>query len=521
MAQIILCAGIAWLPYMRPVGTYQLANVLRNEGYTVQVIDNFPYIAKKGYQTVIDLFEHFVQEDTLWIGFSTTWFKKMVGPGAVVDPGHVYKDVQSIVTNTVLFSNDELSLIKESVLKRSPKCKFVIGGGRAVMGHFNSEDLPYVSSGPYIDCYIEGYADTSVVKWTKYLEGKNPFIQLKKNLDGSSRIDDDHKASTFDYNNHKFTWDDRDLVNRGEALPMEIARGCIFKCNFCAYPLNGRKKLDYLKDPAIILDQLEENYDRFGTTKYWFLDDTFNDSPEKLEILYNQVFSKLKFKLNFNAYMRLDLMNAHPHTIDLLHASGVGGFSLGIESLNYESNKSIGKGISRDKIISTLQKIKDTCTNAYVDAQFIMGLPHDTEASIRSWVTEVLTPEFPLTQAKVHPLSLTSFKVVQNIWTSDFEKYPEKYGYTFPKSDNLAHWVNNVGFSLTDARRLGVEFKEQMHVGEKDAWLVYHGMMNMGVPEDQMKYMINLHRSDRVTFDVGYRTRFVDNYIERLKQLPS
>jgi radical SAM superfamily enzyme YgiQ (UPF0313 family) len=521
MAQIILCAGISWLPYMRPVGTYQLANVLRNEGYTVQVIDSFPYIAKKGYQTVIDLFEHFVQEDTLWIGFSTTWFKKMIGPGAVINPGHVYKDVKSIVTNTVLFSNDELSLIKEAVLKRSPKCKFVIGGGRAVMGHFNSDDLPYVSSGPYIDCYIEGYADTSVVKWTKYLEGKNPFIQLKKNLDGSFRVDDDHKASTFNYNNHKFTWDERDLVNHGEALPMEIARGCIFKCNFCAYPLNGRKKLDYLKDPAIILDQLEENYDRFGTTKYWFLDDTFNDSPEKLEILYNQVFSKLKFKLNFNAYMRLDLMNAHPHTIDLLQASGVGGFSLGIESLNYESNKSIGKGISRDKIVSTLQKIKDTCPDAYVDAQFIMGLPHDTEASIRSWVTEVLTPEFPLTQAKVHPLSLTSFKVVQNIWTSDFEKYPEKYGYTFPKSTNLAYWVNNVGFSLDDAHRIGREFKEKMYVGEKDAWIVYHGMRNMGVPEDQMNYMINLHRSDRVTFDTGYRTRFVDNYIERLKQLPS
>ena len=86
MAQVILCAGISFLTYMRPVGTYQLANVLRNEGYTVQVIDSFPYIAKKGYQTVIDLFEHFVQEDTLWIGFSTTWFKKLDGTEGDLDP---------------------------------------------------------------------------------------------------------------------------------------------------------------------------------------------------------------------------------------------------------------------------------------------------------------------------------------------------------------------------------------------------------------------------------------------------
>ena len=521
MAQVILCAGISFLTYMRPVGTYQLANILRNEGYTVQVIDSFPYIAKKGYQTVIDLFEHFVQEDTLWIGFSTTWFKKLDGTNSDLDPSAVYKDVKSIVDNTVLFSNEELTYIKRAVLKKSPKCKFVIGGGRAIMGHFKPEALPFIDSGPYIDCYIEGYADTSVVKWTKFLEGKNPFMQIKRNPDLSYRIDDDHKAATFDYNNHKFTWDERDLVNPGEALPMEIARGCIFKCNFCAYPLNGRKKLDYLKDPAIILDQLVENYERFGTTKYWFLDDTFNDSPEKLEILYNQVFSKLKFKLNFNAYMRLDLMNAHPHTIELLQASGVGGFSLGIETLNHEANKSIGKGISRDKIISTLLKIKDTCPDAYVDAQFIMGLPHDTDASIRNWVTEVLDKDFPLTQAKILPLSLTSYKVVQNIWTSDFEQHPEKYGYTFPYAQNPGYWVNNVGFSLKDAHKVRQDLSENWYVGEKDAWLVYHGMMNMGVPEDQMKYMINLHRTDRRIFDTGYRTRFVDNYIERLKQLPS
>ena len=45
-----------------------------------------------------------------------------------------------------------------------------------------------------------------------------------------------------------------------------------------------------------------------------------------------------------------------------------------------------------------------TYLNKY-DAQFIMGLPHDTDASIRNWVTEVLDKDFPLTQAKILPLS--------------------------------------------------------------------------------------------------------------------
>ncbi len=526
MAQIIICAGISFIATMRPVGAFQIAAVLRKQGYTVQVIDNWPHIAKRGPEVVKKVLDHFTTKDTLWIGFSSTWFKKLAGAetgqpyNLTGQASSMYKNVDELLTNTYIFDDAELEEIKASVRAKSPKCQFVLGGGRAPLGRL-------VRRPGFIDCFIEGFADTTVVEYTKFIQGKNPFLPYVKNSDGSISITHDHKASRFDYNNDKFSWHENDLVRQGEALPMEIARGCIFNCNFCAYPLNGRKKLDYLKDPAIIRAQFEENYDRFKTTHYWLLDDTFNDSPEKLQILYDEVFSKLSFKINFNAFMRLDLMAAHPHTIDLIAESGAGGLSFGIETLNYEANKSIGKGITKEKIIDTLHKINAKMPKgSLIDSQFIIGLPYETPDTAREWITEVTSPEFPLGNAKIHLLSMHPFKGLENVWISNFEKYPEKYGYTFPNKNFPFSWVNNMGFSVKQAFDLHTEMYDKIMSKEMDAWLSYAGWLNLGLSEEQAREMVSINKTrktesslatSRNAFEI--HTSFIDNYINQLLNL--
>ena len=507
MAQIVICAGISYSSYMRPVGAFQIANVLRQQGYTVQVIDSWPFIAARGKEMVKSLLGHFTNKDTLWIGFSSTWFKRLKGDNK--NAGIVYKDTDDLLDNTFLFDDEDLEDIKKYLLDKSPNLKFVLGGGRAPIGRLGHRPN-------FIDCYIEGYADKTVVEYTNYLKGKNPFLPVHKNPDGSISIIHDHKASTFDYNNHRFSWHKNDLVRKGEALPMEIARGCIFNCSFCAYPLNGRKKLDYLKNSSILLEQLEENYSRYETTHYWFLDDTFNDSPEKLEILYNEVFSKLSFKINFNAFMRLDLLAAHPHTIDILKESGCGGYSFGIESLNYQALKSIGKGIKKEKIYDTLVSIKEKQPDVLIDSQFIIGLPYETKETVKEWITEIIDPAYPLENAKIHLLAFNPFKQVPNIWVSNFETYPEKYGYTFLHGTNTA-WVNNMGFSIVDAIKLKNQLEDLMSKKEGDAWLGYAGFINVGLSEVEARNRIKFNRNTlQRSTDYDLRKKHTSNYIDLL-----
>ncbi len=519
MAQIIICAGISLIPYIRPVGAFQIANVLRRAGYTVQVIDQFPWIVHLGVDQILKLFDKFVGPETLWIGFSTNWFRRInrTHSGNTGRVELVEKTHEDFVNNTRVFTLEEVDIVKNFVYSKNPNVKFVAGGARSFIGR--TGDLK-----PLIDVYVEGYGDIEALKLTKWLEDPSySDISFSQNEDGSLGLRSEPKAEGFDFQNFKFTWAPEDLVNSGEALPMEIARGCIFNCAFCSYPLNGRKKLDYLKDPMILKEQFEENYERFGTQHYFFLDDTFNDSPQKLEILYEQVFSKLKFKIGFSAFMRLDLFHAHPHTIDLMKEMGVDGAQFGIESLNYDANKTIGKGISRDRIRDTLVKIKNSWGDAIVDSQFIIGLPNEDEASIRSWIEELMEPDYPLDFVKIDALFLNRSSKETKTWQSQFELNPEKFGYTFPTSNPMA-WVNNRGFSQADAFRLKREYEGNNKEGlvkkkDKMAWVIYHGHKNIGVSTRALD-LKKQGKVDTIT-SLDYQTRleFVKTYIQRLLEL--
>lgn len=516
MANIILCGGISLVPYIRPVGVYQLANVLRKNGYSVQVIDSFPWIAHLGLDQVLKLFDKFIGPETLWIGFGSTWFN-VINEIINRSPGDIKAGTMKnlkipLIKNTLLFDYDQIDTLKNFVYKKNSKVKFVMGGARAFIGRKGW-------CAPLIDCYIEGYADNTVLEYTKFLEGKNPFLPFLKNSDGSISITHDHKASLFDYNNFKFSWDETDLINSGEMLPMEIARGCIFSCAFCSYPLNGRKKMDYLKNPSILKEQFIENYEKFGTTDYFFLDDTFNDSVEKLEVLNNEVFKKLPFKIKFAAYMRIDLINAHRQTIKILKEMGIASAMFGIESLNYEANKVVGKGITIDKILEIAEILKNEWGDeVYIDSQYIIGLPNDSEEDIKSWLDIALDKNFPIRASQFFPLHLDKEKTKKNIWTSKFDLEPEKYGFTFPDENNSTYWVNNKGLSLDDAVRIREEYNDKWKNSAKPLYLGLNGRKIIGSDVNK-KSEWKFAQIWATHNDLENRINFTKNYIDKLLNL--
>ena len=466
MANVIIFTGIAESGLYRYVGPYQVANRLRERGYTVQVIDFLPWIIKDDLENFWKILKKFVDKDTLWIGFSTTFFKNLRQPRSI--------RIESQNDNTPFFIQEQIE-IKQYVRSISPKCRFVIGGARA-----------WIKTGEYlIDTYIEGYSDESVIKFTEWCEGKNPFLQFTVHNDISAiSIVDDPKAVGFDFTNHKFSWHNSDHVFQGEAVPVELARGCIFSCAFCNYPLNGKKKLDYVKNSEILLEQFIENYETWGITRYSFTDDTYNDNVDKLEMLYEKVFSKLPFELKFSCYLRLDLLNAHPHTVELLQVSGLENAFFGIESLNYESNKAIGKGIKLDKVVNVLGKIDDVFEgNIRTEGSFIFGLPYDSEASIRSWMT-TLGNECNFGSVRLHPLQIRPSRKDKSVWSSVIDKNPEKYGYTM--LDHM-RWVNNAGLTYGKAVELFDEFMPKF--ANKIPTLNINAMLNIGCNLEEARYM--------------------------------
>ena len=88
-----------------------------------------------------------------------------------------------------------------------------------------------------------------------------------------------------------------------------------------------------------------------------------------------------------------------------LNLGDISGAMFGIESLNYEANKSVGKGIKLDKILE-IGKIllEEWGDEVSMDSQYIIGLPNDGEKEINEWLDIVLSEDFPIRASQIFPL---------------------------------------------------------------------------------------------------------------------
>ena len=201
-----------------------------------------------------------------------------------------------------------------------PKLRICLGGAKSLQG-INLD---------WVDDIFQGYSEDQFIEYCNLLANNksNPFI---KRISNKHIHNAENKKFDILSLEHRFLIND--CILQDEVLPIEISRGCIFKCKFCAFPLNGKKKLDYIRDFDRIKDELIYNYENYNTTKYFFNDDTLNDSVYKIENLH-RIIKSLPFKIEFSAWMRLDLLYKNQETIDLLKDMGLRTTFFGIESFN-------------------------------------------------------------------------------------------------------------------------------------------------------------------------------------------
>jgi hypothetical protein len=98
------------------------------------------------------------------------------------------------------------------------------------------------------------------------------------------------------------------------------------------------------------------------------------------------VVNRLDFTPDFKAFVRLDLLKAHPEQFELLAEARVWMQFYGIETFNRTSGKIIGKGMDPEVMKSLMLKMKDymnTHLGLYrATASLIAGLPHETVDSM-------------------------------------------------------------------------------------------------------------------------------------------
>jgi Radical SAM superfamily len=405
----ILFYGNHMIPMSKYAGTFRIATELRNAGYTVQCIDVTAY--EGHWDELVKTIKLFVGKNTLWVGISTTFLHHIFR----------YPFFRSVNAYNKRFSKNktkqDMGLISfvNTVKSINPKVKFIAGGAR----QFMLEKYGFKT-------FIKNN-DKEIIEFTNYCAGTSkqiPVSFLGSTIEGSEFENFTNSQNIFTKN---------DIVETTDTLPIEVSRGCIFKCKFCSFPLNGKQKGEWIKKSNTLYDELVKNYELHGTTDYSFSDDTYNDSPEKVKRLYDDVYSKLPFKLNFTTYIRLDLMIRFPDTVAYLKESGLKSAAFGIETINHESGKAIGKGLNPLEQFQFIEEIKK---NEFKDiltySGFILGLPKDRPDEAERLEEFLFSEKNKLDDFISAPLYISppKFDPVSKKYFSEFDLEYEKYGYT-------------------------------------------------------------------------------------------
>lgn len=473
---IILSGGIYTTPDMakiqRSLGPYRLSSTLEDNGYSTFVLD---FINNFSLEEVKQVLSKHLQ-DCLWVGFSSTFFwPKTNKDSTFVD--RMYYTSHSEIVKLIHY------------IKQNSNAKIIYGGART----------PYfMGVDKQIDYYVSGYADNSIIDVTNNIKNG---IQMEQHIDSSK-----YELPSMD--NLKTYWWKYNILP-GEGLPIEMARGCIFKCKFCSYPLLGKKKGTYLRDVEEIKDELIKTWEVTGTTNYYITDDTFNDDNDKIDALH-KMFTSLPFKPKFSAYLRVDLINKYPHQADILSDMGLIGTYFGLETMQPDSAKSIGKGLHPSKVKDRLYWLKDKWKNKVnIGAGFILGLPYDTEEYFDELLEWSLEEDNPLQQIQFYPLYLFNYPKDHRAvdYLSEFSLNPNVYGYEFNsnpvdwdlKSQNLDYKKCGIIANEFNKKRSSLNyFSEFQMITYLNMGVSLDDLYNLKISEITNKYNIELLNNEKI-----------------------
>lgn len=452
MNEIIFLTGIWPKWHSRPIGAYQLAYWLRSNNIECQVIDFCQWFTSS---ELIELTSRFVGPKTKFIGISTSFWKD-----------------NSIPDNISEFINGFRQIF--------PGIKIIFGGARA-----DSD-------------FLKSIADITIVG-----ESENKLVELIKGHNVFKKFD----ITTL---SHRFT--EKDCILEGEVLPIELGRGCIFKCKFCGHHNLGKPKNTYQRCFHEIEAEIIYNHENFKTSKYMFLDDTVNEDIDKVKNL-SLIPEHTGVNIEWTGYLRADLLWAFDDSPELLLKSGLKSCFFGIETFNQKAATSIGKGWSSKHGKTFLKELHSNIWDNKISIwnNFIIGLPQESKSDLETTLDWCL--ENPMGVHKFVGLNLYSNRT-DNGSRSEFSKNPELHGYSF---DSNGTWKNDF-FDQHSANKLCEEFNSILDSNNKNkisSWQMFD-LINCGFSIEILKELpaSSFNSVGKLQFQT-----FLKKYTDKLKNL--
>ena len=309
-----------------------------------------------------------------------------------------------------------------SIKARAPNTTIVLG---CVHASYNASQILHRYS--FIDYVVKG-------------EGEVAFAQLLEALRGKRSVRDVGNLWYRDKGEIRFGLDlplipdldslpmpDMSLVSldAGDAVWIEIGRGCPFKCNFCvtAPYWNRRHRI---KSPQRILTELRFFRDRFGRRDFNFTHDLFT-TDRRWVLKFSAALAEAELGVTWTCSSRTDTLDEEQ--LAGMAKAGCRDIYFGVESGTAGMQAAIDKGLGLDEA----RRIIDLCHRYGVSTTvgFIAGLPGETEETLTGTLLEA-TSYLRMNRTAVHLFGYGPYRGSNNFADIERELLPELHFVDFP-----------------------------------------------------------------------------------------
>jgi bacteriochlorophyllide d C-12(1)-methyltransferase len=212
-------------------------------------------------------------------------------------------------------------------------------------------------------------------------------------------------------------------------IPLLATKGCPVGCNFCTTPTIYGKSYRY-RELDLVLDEMRYHQQRIGkqNVNFSFMDDNISFRPKYFFTLLEEM---AKLGVHWNANISMNFLDK-PEVAELAGRSGCDLLSIGFESLNPETLKTLHKGSNRlgnyEQVVGNLHK-----NGIAIQGYFMFGFDNDTEESFQLTYDFIMKNriEFPVFSL-VTPFPGTPYfdEMKPRIRHFDWDKY-DTYHYMF------------------------------------------------------------------------------------------
>jgi len=212
-------------------------------------------------------------------------------------------------------------------------------------------------------------------------------------------------------------------------IPILATKGCPVGCNFCTTPTIYGKNYRY-REIDLVLEEMRYHQERLGKQKinFSFMDDNISFRPAYFMELLEEM---AKLGVRWNANISMNFLHK-PEIAELAGRSGCDLMSIGFESLNPETLKSVHKGSNRldnyETVVGNLHK-----NGVAIQGYFMFGFDNDSEESFQMTYDFIMKNqiEFPVFSL-VTPFPGTPYfdEMKPRLRHFDWDKY-DTYHYMF------------------------------------------------------------------------------------------